>query len=111
MTHNLMRSTRRSLSKGYVAEALSIIVGVQRLDVLFTDIALQDEIEGGLTVGKVFAECHPNLPVLYATGGGVSNRMRAAFAEPYGFIAKPYSAEQLRIAVNNLRTSSRQSYS
>jgi DNA-binding NtrC family response regulator len=39
--------------------------------------------------------------VLYTTGQGITDGMKALFAERYGFVAKPYTGEQLVIAVEN----------
>ena len=41
-------------------------------------------------------------PVLYTTGQGLTDGMQAMFVERFGFLAKPYTPEQLVIAVENL---------
>jgi DNA-binding NtrC family response regulator len=92
-----------TVSASTVAEALAIIESPDRqLDLLFTDITLRDEIDGGLTIGTAFAKSRPGAPVLYATGRGVTDGMVALFVEPNGFIAKPYTVEQLKTAITNL---------
>ena len=40
--------------------------------------------------------------MLYATGRGVTDGMVALFVEPHGFLATPYTVEQLKTAVANL---------
>jgi hypothetical protein len=42
--------------------------------------------------------------VLYTTARGVTDGMTALFVEPNGFVAKPYTIEQLKTAVANLLT-------
>jgi DNA-binding NtrC family response regulator len=41
-------------------------------------------------------------PVLYTTGQGLTDGMQAMFVERFGFLAKPYTPEQLLVAVENL---------
>src|SRR5262245_6911295 len=41
-------------------------------------------------------------PVLYTTGQGVTDGMRAMFAEPFGFVPKPYTPDALKTALSNL---------
>ena len=43
-----------------------------------------------------------DLPVLYTTGQGMTDGMRATVVERNGFIAKPYTADQLYTAIDNL---------
>jgi DNA-binding NtrC family response regulator len=42
------------------------------------------------------------VPVLYTTGQGITDGMRAMFVERFGFLAKPYTPEQLLTAIENL---------
>ena len=44
----------------------------------------------------------PGLPVLYTTGHGVTDGMRAMFADPFGFLPKPYTPDDLSTALGNL---------
>jgi DNA-binding NtrC family response regulator len=67
----------------------------QPIDVLFIDLRLGAEPEAGLLVAQAAKEQRPNLAVLYTTGGGVNDGMKALFADPHLFLPKPYTAEQL----------------
>jgi hypothetical protein len=40
-------------------------------------------------------ERRPLLPVVYTTGQGVDDGKKALFADPYLFLPKPYTSEQL----------------
>ena len=90
------------VSASTVAEALAIVQSDRHLDLLFTDLGLGDDPEGGLTIGEMAAKSRSGLPVLYTTGRELTDGMRALFLEPHGFIAKPYTAEQLTTAIANL---------
>ena len=72
------------------------------VDLLFTDIGLQQDLEAGLKLAKGIAARKPGLPVLYTTGQGVTDGMRAMFADPFGFLPKPYTPDDLTTALGNL---------
>jgi DNA-binding NtrC family response regulator len=72
------------------------------VDVLFTDIGLQHDLEAGLQLAKGIAAQKPGLPVLYTTGQGVTDGMRAMFADPFSFLPKPYTPDDLSTALGNL---------
>ena len=65
------------------------------------DIGLQQDLEAGLKLAKGIAARKPGLPVLYTTGQGVTDGMRAMFADPFGFLPKPYTRD-LTTALGNL---------
>ena len=58
--------------------------------------------EAGLELGQAAAKIRPGLPIVYTTGRGVTDGMIALFVQPYVFLAKPYTAQQLLTAVSNL---------
>jgi len=66
------------------------------VDVLFADIGLRDDIQGGLHLAKEAVERHPRLKVLYATGQSVTDGMRAMFVDGSAVLEKPYTVEQLQ---------------
>jgi DNA-binding NtrC family response regulator len=99
----LQEAGYETVSASTVAEALAIVESRdQQIDLLFTDLGLGDEIEGGLAIGQGFAKSRPGMPVLYTTGRGVTDGMMALFVEPNGFVAKPYTVDQLKTAVAKL---------
>ena len=79
-----------------VTEAVAIINDPdQKLDLLFTDLGLADQTDGGLAVGQTMAKSRPGLPVVYTTGREVTDCFVKRFVEPRRFIAKPYTDQQL----------------
>jgi DNA-binding NtrC family response regulator len=56
----------------------------------------------GSDVGPRTIKRKINTPVLYTTGQGLTDGMQAMFVERFGFLAKPYTPEQLVIAVEKL---------
>ena len=77
----------------------AILDGDQELDVLFIDLSLGNDLEAGLRVAQYAREKRPKLSVLYTTGAGVNEGMKALFTEPFLFLPKPYTAEQLTKSV------------
>jgi DNA-binding NtrC family response regulator len=81
-------------------EALKILAETQ-IDLLFTEIAMHNDIHGGLVLAQRAVQFQPLLPVLYTTGHGVTYEMRGCFVPRFGFLGKPYSAKDLIRAVAN----------
>ena len=77
-----------TLTAATAEQALALVGERSDIDVLFTDIGLQQDAEAGLQLAKDVAARKPTLPVLYTTGQGVTDGMRAMFAEPFGFLPK-----------------------
>ncbi len=71
----------------------------QRIDLLFTDIRLWDEAQGGITLAEQAHDLRPSIRVLYTTGEGVTDGMRALFVEGFLFLAKPYNLDALRALI------------
>lgn len=91
-----------TLSAANVEQALALIEAEDRIDVLFTDLGLGDELQAGLALATEARRRRPDLRVLYTTGQGVTDGMKALFVDPYGFLAKPYTPDQLQVAIQNL---------
>jgi DNA-binding NtrC family response regulator len=98
----LQNAGYETLSAATVAEALAIVHASQALDLIFTDITLADQPEGGLQIGQAAAQSRPGLPVVYTTGRGLTDGMVALFVNPNAFLAKPYTPEHLTVAVADL---------
>ena len=67
----------------------------QSIDLLFIDVILGQDLEAGLKVAQKARERRPVIPVLYTSGLDVNAGMKALFVEPFLFLPKPYTAEQL----------------
>ncbi len=92
----------KTLSASTADQAIALIEGGEEIDLVFTEIGLQTEFQAGFTFAQEAVRRRPRLPVLYTTGQGITDGMRALFVERYGFLAKPYTAEQLITALDNL---------
>lgn len=87
---------------GYGVLAATALEGAQALlnsdqliDLLFVDVNLGGDLEAGLRIAQNARELRPLLPAVYTTGQGVDDGKKALFAEPYLFLPKPYTSEQL----------------
>jgi CheY-like chemotaxis protein len=58
---------------------LAILQGDQAIDLLFVDLGLKDEIDGGIELAKLAVEMRPKLKGLYTTGRPVTDETRARF--------------------------------
>ena len=92
----------KTLSAATTDQALALVEGGEKIDLLFTDIGLQSDIQAGLVLAQEVTRKWPQLPVLYTTGQGLTDGMQAMFVERFGYLAKPYTPEQLTTAVENL---------
>jgi len=92
----------QTLTAGTAEQALAVVGERSDLDLLFTDIGLQQDTEAGLQLALDVTARRPGLPVLYTTGQGITDGMRAMFAEPFGFVPKPYTPDDLKTALSNL---------
>ncbi|MEA2936690.1 MAG: hypothetical protein QOC56_194, partial [Alphaproteobacteria bacterium] len=74
----------------------------QQIDVLFLDLNLGGDPEAGLIVAQQAQAMRPKLSYLYTTGAGINEGMKAMFVEPFLFLPKPYTLEQLNQSVEFL---------
>jgi DNA-binding NtrC family response regulator len=89
----------KTLSAATVQQALALIEGDETIDLLFVDLKIQDDVEGGLKLAKKAVEARPNLKVLYTSGQAVTDGMMALFVEKSAFLPKPYTIEQLATTI------------
>jgi two-component system, cell cycle sensor histidine kinase and response regulator CckA len=92
----LQAEGNKTLSAATIAQALALIIeGEEPVDLLFVDLKIQDDVEGGLKLAKKAVEARPNLKVLYTSGQAVTDGMIALFVEKSAFLPKPYTVDQL----------------
>jgi CheY-like chemotaxis protein len=91
----LLEAGHDTCTAATLPQAEAIIQSDQPLDLIFTDITLLDELEGGLKVGKL----SHGIPVLYTSGKPITRAIRARFAKRSAFVAKPYHDRQIVDAV------------
>ncbi|BCL37466.1 ATP-binding protein [Nostoc sp. MS1] len=67
-------------------------------DLVFMDIILKGEMDG-ITTASYIRE-HLDIPVIFLTAYGDDNTLqRAKLTQPFGYIVKPFTSKDLRIAV------------
>ena len=95
----------KTLSAGSLDQALALFEDGEPVDLIFTDISLQSDFQAGLMLAQEAIKRKIDVPVLYTTGQGITDGMQAMFVERFGFLAKPYTPEQLLTAIENLLSS------
>ena len=88
-----------TMTAGRVAEALALLSSDSAVDALFTDLNMDGNELAGLELAQQAREMRPGLPVLYTSGGGVTDGTRALFVDGSGFLPKPYTLGQLTEAL------------
>src|SRR5262245_66498513 len=67
----------KTLSAATIQQALALIEGDETIDLLFVDLKIQDDVEGGLKLAKKEVEARANLKVLYISVQAVIDCMVA----------------------------------
>ena len=93
----------KTLSAATAREAIALLEQKDAIDLLFTDIQLPDgpDAMDGLELARRAVELCPGLPVIYTSGGGLTDGTSALFVDKAVFLAKPYTADQLTETVAN----------
>jgi DNA-binding NtrC family response regulator len=96
----LVDDGHQTLSAATTAQALAVLQTDQPIDLLFTDIGLGPDVAAGLVhpgleLAQQAVELRPDLRVLYTTGQGITDGMKAMFVAGSEFLAKPYDVNQL----------------
>jgi DNA-binding NtrC family response regulator len=92
----LQNQGHETWSAANLDEALAVLEASKGIDLLFTDIRLQGDIQAGLTLAQRATERRPALRVLYTTGLAVTDGMKALFVENSALLPKPYTVDQLQ---------------
>jgi len=90
-----------ALTAANIQEALALIEGDEPIDLLFTDLTLWGNGQGGIELAQQAVKIRLGLKVLYTTGGGVTDGMRALFVKGSVFLGKPYTADDLICIVSD----------
>jgi DNA-binding NtrC family response regulator len=98
----LQEAGHETISAANVEESSILLQSDHAIDLLFVDLGMDEDFQGGIRVAQEAAKLRPGLPVLYTTGRGITDGMKALFVEPYGFLAKPYTMDELTTALANL---------
>jgi DNA-binding NtrC family response regulator len=84
-----------TLSASTIDQATALIESDKKIDVLFTEIGLSDEVEAGLRLAQDARKQRPDLAVLYTSAQAVTDGMKELFVENSFFLSKPYTGDQL----------------
>ena len=95
----LQEQGHETFSASSIDEALAVMEG-EHIDVLFADIGLHGDIHAGLKLARQTVERQPDFKVLYATGQGITDGMRALFVENWALLPKPYTVDQLQTSLS-----------
>jgi DNA-binding NtrC family response regulator len=95
----LQEHGHRTLSASTVEQAMAVLDRTDHVDLLFTNIVLKDDHQGGLELAKQAVERKPDLKVLYVTGQTVTDGMRSLFVKDAAVLTKPYTVDQLQASL------------
>jgi len=98
----LQEHGHETFSARTVAEGSAILARPDKIDVLFTDIGLRDDLQAGLELARAAVGHRPDIKVLYATGQTVTGGMRELFVERSAMLVKPYTVDQLLTSLSML---------
>jgi DNA-binding response OmpR family regulator len=91
-----------TLTASTLAEAQAILNSDKKIDLVFTDVNLGDQAEGGVIVSQVARQINPALPIVFATARSITDGMEALQAPPCTFLPKPYTDENIINTVSAL---------
>jgi DNA-binding NtrC family response regulator len=105
----LVDDGHQTLAAAATAQTLAVIQTEHPIDLLFTDIRLGPDVgaglvHAGLELAQQAVELRPELRVLYTTGYGITNRMKAMFVPGSEFLPKPYDINHLVAKIAALTT-------
>jgi CheY-like chemotaxis protein len=80
-------------------DALVILAGTERVDILFVDINLNREMQAGIELAKRAVALKPGLKVVYSTGLTVTDDVRALLVPGAVILEKPYTLDQLLMSL------------
>jgi DNA-binding NtrC family response regulator len=90
-----------------LGSALAWLSADQPIDALFVDIRLNTLALGGYDVANQADGLRPGLRVLYTSGTPLTTDMSDRFVAEGRFIQKPYSPDQLDVAITSLLSENR----
>ncbi len=82
-----------------VDQALAILHADGQIDLLFTDIRLNDRHHGGYEIAMRAVELRPEICVLYASGGKPTDASSVLVLDGAHFLEKPYGDVQLQTSL------------
>jgi DNA-binding NtrC family response regulator len=92
----LQEQGHRTFSAATPGEALAVLDANDTIDILFTDIELQGDLEAGFNLAQKAIGRQPELRVLYTSCHSITDGMKAMFVEGAAFLPQPYTIDQLQ---------------
>ena len=86
----LQRAGYETLTAGTLAEAQAVIHSDQKLDLVFTDITLPENPEGGLQMGQLVRQARPGVPALHQWSSPYRRHERAFCKTQFVFTEAVY---------------------
>jgi DNA-binding NtrC family response regulator len=96
----LRQQGHRTISAETPAEALALIEAVDGVDVLFSEIKLDDDTLAGLRLAQHAARRRPGMRVLYVSEHKMSGGLKPLLGESSVVLEKPYTVDELKRGVN-----------
>ena len=84
-----------TLSASTIDQATALLESDRNIDLLFTEIGVQGDVEAGLKLAQEALKRRPDLAVLYTSAQAVTDGMKELFVERSAFLPKPYTEDQL----------------
>ena len=99
----LLQDMGHSILLATAAEgAFALLSTPDPIDALFVDIRLGREPRAGYDIADFAVAARPSLRVLYTSGSPLCAAVSDGFVPGGRFLQKPYSSEQLEIAITDL---------
>lgn len=84
-----------TLSAYSLNDARAIIASDAELDLVFTDVCLGHDRDGGVEVGKAVTIARYGTPVMYTSGNELTPRLKEYIDSSGPFFAKPYDVGEI----------------
>ena len=81
-------------------QAIALIEAVDGVDVLFSEIKLEDDTLAGVRLAQQAARRRPGMRVLYASEHEISDRLKPLLGESSTVLEKPYTVDELKRGVS-----------
>jgi len=81
--------------------AMAVLEETPNVDLLFTDMDLMGDVQAGIELARQAAKRWRHLKVLYTTGRGLTEGMRARLVRRSALLEKPYTVDQLRTSLSD----------
>ncbi len=98
----LQSAGHQTLTASTTSQAQAVVESEAAIDIVVTDLALGEDAEGGLTVGKLVRKHRPATPVLYTSGFALTDGLKELFVDNSEFLPKPYTDQQVIEAIAGL---------